>query len=78
MDRLFNSIANSLSEIWRNIGLSQKVSIILIFIIAISLAIAGVSYSMRTDWGILYSNLDEDTSAQVANVINDNGIKYKF
>ncbi len=78
MDRLFNSIANSLTEIWRNIGLSQKVSIILIFIVAISLAITGILYSLRTDWGILYSNLDEDTAAQVTNVIQENGIKYKF
>ena len=78
MDRLFNSIANSLTEIWRNIGLSQKVSIILIFIIAISLAIAGISYSLRTDWATLYPNLDEDTSAQVLNIIQDNSIKYKL
>ncbi|UDQ98149.1 flagellar basal-body MS-ring/collar protein FliF [Lentisphaerota bacterium WC36G] len=78
MDRLFNSIANSLSEIWRNIGLSQKVSIILIFIIAFSLAIAGITYFLRTDWGVLYSNLDDENSAQVLNIIQDNGIKYKL
>lgn len=74
MNAVFGNLLNGLTEIWRNIGIAQKVSIILIMLASAGV-IGGILYfGSRPDWQILYSNLDAKTAAKVSDIVRDSNV----
>ncbi len=78
MNNVFGNVLTALADIWKNIGIGQKVSIILIAVASIGV-ISGILYfGSRPDWRILYSDLDSKTAAQVSDIIRDNDVSMKL
>ena len=78
MNGVFGNLLNALVEIWKNIGIAQKVSIILILLVSGGV-IGGILYlGSRPDWRILYSDLDTKTASQVCDIVRDNNIPMKL
>ena len=78
MQGVFGNLINTIKEIWNNIGVAQKVTIILM-IIATFIMICVVIYAgTRPQWDILFSGLDKKTAAGITDIIRDEGINYKL
>ncbi len=78
MNNVFGNVLTALADIWKNIGIGQKVSIILIAIASIGV-IGGILYfGSRPDWRILYSDLDSKTAAKVSDIVRDNDVSMKL
>lgn len=78
MQDIFANMTNVLKEIWVNIGIAQKVSIILM-IIATFIAMGVVVYmGSRPQYEILYSGMDKKVAASVADLIRDEGVSFKL
>ncbi|MDD3117814.1 MAG: flagellar basal-body MS-ring/collar protein FliF [Victivallales bacterium] len=78
MNGVFGNLLSALVEIWKNIGIAQKVSIILIALVSMGV-VGGILYlGSRPDWRILYSDMDNKTAAQVCDIIRDNNIPMKI
>lgn len=74
MSGVFGNLLGALADIWKNIGIGQKVSIILITLVSAGI-IGGILYfGSRPDWRILYSDLDSKTAAKVCDIIRDNNV----
>lgn len=77
MNKAFNNFLFICGEIWKSIGLAQKVSIVLVGALG-ALAISVVIYlGTRPNWQPLYTNLDTETAAEVYQVVNDEGVPVK-
>jgi flagellar M-ring protein FliF len=78
MNGVFGNLLGALADIWKNIGVGQKVSIILIGLVSLGV-IGGVLYfGSRPDWRILYADLDSKTAARVSDIIRDNNVAMKL
>lgn len=78
MERNVRNFLYICSEIWRNIGIAQRASIILIGIVAVA-AIAGVTYmGTRPNWQVLYSGLDAETSSKIYELVQDEGVQVRL
>jgi len=78
MQEIFGNLKNALKEIWTNIGIAQKVSIILMIIATMAVMGVVVYMGSRPQWDILYSGMDMQTAAGVAGLIRDEGVDYKL
>jgi len=78
MQEIFGNLTNALKEIWTNIGIAQKVSIILMIIATMAVMGAVIYMGSRPQWDILYSNMDRITAASVADLIRDEGLSYQL
>ena len=78
MQEIFGNLTNAFKEIWTNIGIAQKVSIILMVIVTVVIMAVVVYMGSRPQWDILYSGMDKQTAASVADLIRDSGISYKL
>lgn len=78
MDSIFSNLLNALAEIWRSIGIAQKVSVILTLIGAAAACAAVVYFSTRPDWQILYADLDQKTASKVYDIVNEAGVQCKL
>ncbi len=78
MNGVFGNLLNALTEIWKNIGIAQKVSIILIILVSAGV-IGGILYlGSRPDWRILYSDLDSKSAAKVCDIVRDSNVPMKI
>jgi|GEM_PF-2391998 len=78
MNGVRGNLLNGLLEIWRNIGVAQKVSIILILLVSAGV-IGGILYmGSRPDWRILYANMDAKTAAKICDIVKDNNVAAKL
>ncbi len=78
MNGLVGNLLNGLVEIWKTIGIPQKVSIILVLLVTI-FAISGVLYlGSQPDWQILESGMTLETAAKVHGIAKDSGVKVKL
>lgn len=78
MDNIFGNLINAFAEIWRNIGVAQKVSILLIGFLAVGATGLIIFLGSRPDWQILYSNMDRETAAKVCDIVKDEGVEVKL
>ncbi len=78
MNGLVGNLLNGLVEIWKTIGIPQKVSIILVLFVTV-FAIGGVIYlGAQPDWQILESGMNLETAAKVHSIAKDSGVKVKL
>ncbi len=78
MNGLVGNLLNGLVEIWKTIGIPQKVSIILVLIVTL-FAISGVVYlGAQPDWQILESGMTLETAAKVHSIAKDSGVNVKL
>ena len=78
MDGIFGNLLNALSEIWKNIGITQKVSIVLIGIVTILATGVIIYFGSQPDWQVLYADLDQKTAAQVYDMVKESGSQVKL
>ncbi|OGV37903.1 MAG: flagellar M-ring protein FliF [Lentisphaerae bacterium GWF2_45_14] len=78
MDGIFGNLLNALAEIWKNIGVTQKVSIVLIGIVTILATGVIIYVGSQPDWQVLYANLDQKTAAQVYDMVKEGGTEVKL
>ncbi len=78
MDSIVGNLLNALAEIWKSIGIPQKVSIVLIGLLTLG-AIGGILYmGTRPDWQILESGMNRETAAKVYDIVKDANIEVKL
>ena len=78
MDGIFGNLLNALAEIWKNIGLAQKVSIVLTGIATIGACALVVYFGTRPDWQILYADMDPKQAAKVYDLVSGAGVQVKL
>ncbi len=78
MDGVFGNLLNALAEIWKNIGIAQRISIILTAIATIGVCAAVVYFGTRPDWQILYADMDPKVAAKVYDLVSSAGVKVKL
>lgn len=78
MDGILKNLIGAVGEIWHNIGIAQKVSIILMVLAAIGTMGVVIFMGTRPEWSVLYASLDKVTASQVTDILRDEGIEYKL
>lgn len=77
MNQSFSALLQQLKAIWKELGLNQRVSIV----VAGAAVVAGLGgiavWSGRTEYVPLYSKLDESEASKVVAVLDDSKIPYK-
>ncbi|HTI70335.1 MAG TPA: flagellar basal-body MS-ring/collar protein FliF [Candidatus Limnocylindria bacterium] len=77
MNQSFTQIVQQLKAIWKELGINQKVSIV-VATVAVLAGLGGVAaWSGRTEYVPLYSKLDEGEASKVLAVLDDAKIPYK-
>jgi flagellar M-ring protein FliF len=78
MNRNLSKLAAQLLEIWKQLGVSQRVSILsATMVVAVGL-IALAFWSARPDYTLLYGKLSESESAKVVAALDDAKVPYKI
>lgn len=78
MDGVFGNLLNALAEIWKNIGLAQRVSIVLTGIATLGICAFVVYFGTRPDWHILYADMEPKQAAKVYDLVSGAGIQAKL
>jgi flagellar M-ring protein FliF len=78
MNGVVGNLINALAEIWRSIGIPQKVSIVLIGIATLGATALIIFFGSQPDWQILYSNMDSKTAAKIYDVVKDSNVQVKL
>ena len=77
MNQNLGKLAKQLGEIWKQLGTSQRISVLA----ATFVLIAGLStiafWSSRTEYGLLYGHLADGESAKVIAALDDAKVSYK-
>lgn len=78
MNGLFGNLLNGLVEIWKNIGVSQKVSIILVGILTLIATGVVFYFGSQPDWQPLYTNLDSKSASKIYESVKEGGVQVKL
>jgi len=78
MLQILRNIGYVCSEIWRNIGIAQKVSMILIGVAAIAAISAIVYVGTRPNWHAAYTDLDRKTASEIYELAEGENIPVKL
>ncbi len=78
MNGNIGNLINACVEIWKAIGIAQKISILLILLFGVSAGITVIYLGSRPDWQILYSGLDEGTASEVYELVRDENVPYRL
>ena len=78
MNKVFGNFFYICGEIWKSIGLVQKVSIVLIGMIGVVALSTVLWMGTRPDWQVLYTGLDMETAAKVSELVKEEGIEVKY
>jgi flagellar M-ring protein FliF len=71
MGGVFGNLAYVCSEIWKQIGVAQRLSIGLVGLVGLA-AVGGVLYfGTRPNWHVLYSELPQETAAKIYEIAKD-------
>lgn len=77
MNKLGEQIGRQLLAIWGDLGLNQRVSLILSASAVLAGMIALIVWSSRTDYRLLYGGLDDTATAKVVAELGANGIPHQ-
>lgn len=78
MNNIFTNLINALSEIWKNIGVSQKISIVLVGLLTLGATTVIVYMGSRPDWQVLYAGLDTKTAAKIYDIVSGSEVQVKL
>ena len=62
---------------WSQLGMNQRVSVVLAGLAVVAGLAATMWFSSRTDYALLYGNLSDTEAAKVVAVLDDNKVAYK-
>ncbi len=72
-----NDFLQSLRQLWRQLGLNQRISLVLTALALLGVLAAVIAWSQRTDYQLLYGGLSAKDSAQIISQLDSQGIRYK-
>ena len=70
-------VAQQLHEIWKQLGLNQRISLILAAVVVIAGLTGLVFWSSRAEYSLLYGKLDDAEAAKVIAVLEESNIDYR-
>lgn len=70
-------LANQLLGIWKQIGLNQKISLVLGAGVVMAAILSLAWWSTRTDYGLLYGRLDDSEASKVVSVLDELKVPYR-
>jgi flagellar M-ring protein FliF len=73
----FQKILKQYLEIWKQLGINQRVSIVLATVAVIGGLVAIGVWSARVDYSLLYGRLDDSEAGKVIASLNDAKVPYK-
>jgi flagellar M-ring protein FliF len=78
MNTNINEIGNQLAGLWKQLGLNQRVSLVLSGLLVLA-AVTGVTlWSSRSDYALLYGKLPEAEAAKVTAALDDAKVPYRI
>src|SRR5579883_635216 len=78
MNKTLSQLGQQLSGIWKQLGLNQRISIILATVVVV-FGIVGLAYwSSRVDYSLLYGKLDEGEAAKVIAALDEMKVPYQI
>ncbi len=78
MNKNLSQIGQQLAGIWKQLGLNQRVSVVMATVMTV-LGLVGLAYwSSRTDFALLYGKLDEAEAAKVIAALDEAKVPYKI
>src|SRR5689334_21211390 len=78
MNKNISQLGQQLIGIWKQLGLNQRISIVLATA-AVVLGLAGVVYwSGRVDYSLLYGRLDEAEASKIIAALDDAKVPYRI
>jgi flagellar M-ring protein FliF len=75
--KALSQLASQLQAIWKQLGLNQKVSVVVAAVAVLGALGALVVWSSRVEYGLLYGRLDEAEAAKVVAVLEELKIPHK-
>ncbi|HEY3857466.1 MAG TPA: flagellar basal-body MS-ring/collar protein FliF [Verrucomicrobiae bacterium] len=77
MNKNFSQVGQQLAAIWKQLGLNQRISIVMATLVTI-VGLAGLAlWSSHSDYALLYGKLDETESAKVVAALEETKVPYK-
>ena len=77
MNNSFQELLQQLASVWKEIGINQRVSIVLAGLVVL-LGLSGIAvWSSREDYTVLFGNLAEAEASKVINALDEGKIPYK-
>ena len=77
MNNTFQELWQQLGAVWKEIGINQRISIVLAGLVVL-LGLAGVAmWSGREDYAVLFGNLGDAEASKVVNALEEAKIPYK-
>ncbi len=74
----FSKLGAQLLEIWRQLGASQRVSVLAATVVVIGGLVGMALWSSRADYGLLYGKLSDSEAAKVVQALDDAKVPYKI
>ena len=78
MNLTLTQLGKQLQEIWKQLGLNQRISIVLAGLTVLAVLGGLVFWSGRADYALLYGKLDEAEAAKVVAALDDAKVPYKI
>jgi flagellar M-ring protein FliF len=77
MNKNFSQLGQQLAGIWKQLGLNQRISVVMATML-VGLGLAGVAYwSSRADYSLLYGKLDDGEASKVVAALDEAKIPYR-
>ncbi|HLP76567.1 MAG TPA: flagellar M-ring protein FliF, partial [Candidatus Paceibacterota bacterium] len=73
-----SKLGTQLVEIWKQLGVSQRVSVIAATVVVLAGLVSIAFWSSRADYGLLYGKLSDTESAKVIAALDDAKVPYKI
>ena len=78
MNKNISQVISQLAGIWKQLGLNQRISVVMATVIVV-LGLAALAYwSSRMDYSLLYGKLDDGEAAKVIAALDDAKVPYKI
>lgn len=74
MNEALKNFFNVAAQIWKSIGIAQKVSILLIVLCTIAGLVSVVVLGSRPSWEVLYTDLDIKSSSDISALLRDENV----
>jgi flagellar M-ring protein FliF len=78
MNRNLSKLGTQLGDIWKQLGPSQRVSILAATLVLVAGLVALAFWSSRSEYSLLYGRLSESESAKVLAALDDAKVPYKI
>ncbi|MBC8095350.1 MAG: flagellar M-ring protein FliF [Akkermansiaceae bacterium] len=78
MNQNLSKLGTQLLEIWKQLGVSQRVSVLAATLVVIGGLVSLAFWSSRADYGLLYGKLSDTESAKVIAALDDAKVPYKI